>query len=207
MQDIYTFVSILNESPVREYPRGTSKILYTLLPGMCCILTLNAKVPSDGNELWLNVFHANSVDLVPMNIGWIYCYDNSGKLCFKEITLAEATAQLVAEQEKRQRLASAITAMLIRSLTVQKASRFARSLAMHASTNYPGKSLSDNKSKSIEEIMIELGGFSSMSKQQIFEYIKVAACNQVMLPEILQSANFLICCLLDSLVHPQPFWQ
>ena len=185
MQDIYTFVSILSETPVREYPRGTSKTLYTLSPGMFCILALNSKVPSD-NELWLNVFHANSLDLVPMNIGWIYGYDNSGKLGFKEITLAEASAQLVAEQEKRQRLASAITAMLIRSLTVQKASRFARSLAIHASTNYPGKSLADNKSKSIEEIMIELGGFSSMSKQQIFEYIKVAACNQVIISKFLQ---------------------
>jgi hypothetical protein len=190
--DIYTFVSILNVSHVREYPRGTSKILYTLSHGMLCILAMKAKAPPDGSDFWLNVFHANSVDLVPISIGWIYGYDDSGRLNFREMTLVEATAQLAAEQEKRQRLASAITAMLIRSLTVQKASRFARSLAMHASTNYPGKSLTDNKSKSIEEIMIELGGFSSMSKQQIFEYIKVAACNQVISPKILGKENAFI---------------
>ena len=176
MSKDYQYVSIIGPAFVREYPRLSSKILYEVLPGMCCIV--NDKESSDKNKRWVPVYYSSSTE-EPISIGWMEAFNSFDILNYAVISASEAQIVFDDAREKRRRLASAITAMLIRSLTVQKAIRFARSLVSHATTNYPGKSLALKSNKSIEEIMIELGGFSSMSKQQVFEFIKVAACNQV----------------------------
>jgi hypothetical protein len=84
------------------------------------------------------------------------------------------------EKDKRKRLSSAITAMLVRSHSIPKATRFSRSLFQHATNSYPGKPLLQISKKSIEDIMIGLGGLTGLKREEVFEYIKVASVSQVM---------------------------
>jgi len=173
------FIKILASCTVKEYPKLNSKGLYALQAGMCCVANIEQRASANDIQ-WIHVFQLSGEEMETS--GWFDSIDASGRRCFCQISTAEANQVWDLEMEKRKRLAAAITAMLIRTLTVQKATRFARSLAIHALKFYPGKSLiqtSSTNKKSIEEIMIELGGFSSLNKQQVFDYIKVASCNQV----------------------------
>jgi hypothetical protein len=82
------------------------------------------------------------------------------------------------EGEKRQRMASAVASMLIRSHPLPRAKRLARSLLKHASEHYPHTPLTKITDKSMEDIMIILHGQRALTRQQTFEYIKAAAARQ-----------------------------
>jgi hypothetical protein len=111
--------------------------------------------------------------------GWIMIADGSEtkiiEVCHDPI-LAERFWQQ--EVQKQDRMASAISSMLIRSYSLPKAKRLARSLLKHATTHYPQNPLVKITNQSMEDIMIILDGKIALTKQQVFEYIKAAAARQ-----------------------------
>jgi hypothetical protein len=111
--------------------------------------------------------------------GWIIIADGSEtKIIETCYTPKIAERYWQQEVEKQERMASAIASMLVRSYSLPKAIRLARSLLKHATTHYPQTPLVKITSQSMEDIMIILDGKIQLTKQQVFEYIKAAAARQ-----------------------------
>lgn len=111
--------------------------------------------------------------------GWIISADGGEVPYIETVTkIAEAERFWQLEQEKQDGMASAIASMYIRSFSLPKAKRLARSILKHANEYYPHTPLVKVTTKSMEDIMIILDGKHGLTKQQVFEYIKAAASRQ-----------------------------
>jgi hypothetical protein len=111
--------------------------------------------------------------------GWI-CSITAEKFGNYEIVqdLSLAVHSWEDEQSKRKRMASAIACELVKSHPLPKVKRFVNSLLKHAEAHYPSKPMVKINKIGMEDIMINLGGQLGLSKQQLFEYIKVTAAQQ-----------------------------
>lgn len=108
--------------------------------------------------------------------GWILASDGSEIPFVTLVTNMEtATTFWQQEENKKARMASAIASMLVRSYSLPRCIRLARSIMKHATTYYPDTHLTKITHEIMENIMIILGGQSAPTKQQVFEYVKAAA--------------------------------
>ncbi len=106
--------------------------------------------------------------------GWLCAVDiESNPTCEEVYDINEAIESWKSEESKRKRMASAIACELVKSHPLSKAKRFVGSLTKHAVAFYPQKPMVKIKQIGVEDIMISLGGQMGLTKQQIFEYIKV----------------------------------
>ena len=151
----------------------------------------------------------NESTITNPSIGWFYSKDEDEgggileRLVYEEISEIEAQRCWELEKSKRLRLASAVANMLVRSFSLPKASRFARSIRVHASSNYPDKPIFYNKMTSnttIEDIMIELAGLSGLNRERVFQYIKLSVSGQSNPPQ----AIVLICTEVERLLTLRP---
>ena len=129
--------------------------------------------------------------------GWICAVDiESNPTCEEVYDINEAIESWKSEESKRKRMASAIACELVKSHPLSKAKRFVGSLTKHAVTFYPQKPMVKIKQIGVEDIMISLSGQMGLTKQQIFEYIKVTASQQCNPPQavldIIAEINHLI---------------
>ena len=129
--------------------------------------------------------------------GWICAVDiENNPTCEEVYDINEAIESWKSEESKRKRMASAIACELVKSHPLSKAKRFVGSLTKHAVTFYPQKPMVKIKQIGVEDIMISLGGQMGLTKQQIFEYIKVTASQQCNPPQavldIIAEINHLI---------------
>lgn len=110
---------------------------------------------------------------------WVLASDG-GESPFASVVsnVEEAEASWRLEETKNQRLASAVASMLVRSYSLPRCIRLARSIMKHAITYYPDTNLTKITDEIMENIMINLGGQTALTKQKVFEYIKAAAARQ-----------------------------
>jgi hypothetical protein len=74
-------------------------------------------------------------------------------------------------------MASAVTSTIVRSHHLPKGKRLVRSIVTHAKKHYsqiPQKPMVRTVHMGLEDVMISLGGQLGLSKQKLFEYIKVS---------------------------------
>ncbi|RYG64280.1 hypothetical protein EON64_14320, partial [archaeon] len=146
-----------------------------LLSANCIVCYLCAKVC----VTCLEVRHVQQALWICTSSGWIKVY---GK------PVDEATVELVdcrqaeryweEEKEMRYSMASSVAAALIRSYSLPRAKRLARSISKHAEQHYPHGHLTSIPSESMENVMISLNGQHGLGKQALFEFIKAAAARQ-----------------------------
>ncbi len=149
--------------PVRDKIGKYSSIVCQLQPGVC----INVLEISVIDGIWIRT-----------DCGWVSSIDNLSYdkvKSYEIIDVAAATSFWDMERNKRKRMASAIASMLVKAHPLPKAKRFVRSLVKHAVEFYPGKPLVLNNERSMEDIMVSLGGQTDLDRAQIFEYIKVSA--------------------------------
>ncbi len=79
----------------------------------------------------------NSTFWIKISSGYIQSHDQILTKNYQISNFIEANSCWFQEESKRQRMASAISSMLIKSFPLQKAKRFARALLTHAHTFYP----------------------------------------------------------------------
>lgn len=121
----------------------------------------------------------DNVQWVQTYCGWLCSVDAEFNPNYEELyDINSALDAWKSEESKRKRMASAIACELVKSHPLAKAKRFVGSLTKHAITFYPSKPMVKIKKIGVEDIMISLGGQLGLKKQQIFEYIKVAASQQ-----------------------------
>lgn len=129
--------------------------------------------------------------------GWFCSVDlEKNPICEEVTDMAVVVESWKAEESKRKRMASAIACELVKSHPLPKVKRFVGSLTKHAHTFYPAKPMVKIKQIGMEDIMISLGGKLGLTKQQLFEYIKVTASQQSNPPQsvldIIAEINHLI---------------
>lgn len=111
--------------------------------------------------------------------GWFCTIDLEKNRTCEEVTdISLVLNSWSTEDSKRKRMASAIACELVKSHPLPKVKRFVGSLTKHAQTFYPAKPMIKIKQIGMEDIMISLGGKLGLTKQQLFEYIKVTASQQ-----------------------------
>lgn len=120
----------------------------------------------------------NSISWIRVSVGWICSLDMDRNVCFENASILEAEESWKLEENRRERMASAIASSVVRSHPLQKAKRLVRSLLKHTDKYYPGNLVLKANKTEVENIMISLGGQMGLSKQQIFEYVKIAASQQ-----------------------------
>ena len=126
----------------------------------------------------------DGVQWIQTHPGWICCVDvNKNATCEEIYDVNEAIDSWKSEDSKRKRLASAIACELVKSHPLSKAKRFVGSLTKHAIKFYPAKPMVKIKQIGVEDIMISLGGQMGLTKQEIFDYIKVTASQQCNPPQ------------------------
>lgn len=130
---------------VRQKARHTSQAVHQLYAGVY------VKVLTSGvfeNAIWMRV-----------PSGWMRTVDGEGDKCYDIVAdVEEGERSWTIEAAKRKRMASAVTAMLVRAHPLPKAKRFVRTILKHATTFYPEKPILKLNAKCIEDIMIELNG-------------------------------------------------
>lgn len=139
----------------------------------------------------------DGVQWIQTHPGWLCMIDSERNATCDEIyDVNEAIESWRGEESKRKRMASAIACELVKSHPLSKAKRFVGSLTKHAVAFYPAKPMVKIKKIGVEDIMISLGGQMGLTKQQIFEYIKVTASQQCNPPQavldIIAEINHLI---------------
>lgn len=111
--------------------------------------------------------------------GWIASVDIEHNRTYEELyDMNDAVHSWEEEDSKRKRMASAIACELVKSHTLVKVRRLVGSLTKHAQTFYPAKPMVNISKVGMEDIMISLGGQLGLSKQRLFEYIKISASQQ-----------------------------
>lgn len=146
-----------------------SLVICNLLQGVYLSI-LEVFRTSDKKLLWIRV-----------SAGWIIATDGSEDELIQIIDNTDIIEEFWKdEQNKRERMSSAVAAMLIKSYSLPRAKRLARSILKHANEHYPNHKtpLLKISHASIEDIMIILNGKLALTKAQVFEYIKAAAARQ-----------------------------
>lgn len=120
-----------------------------------------------------------TITWVRADCGWLLATDG-GETPFLLLinNIEEAETSWAQEEAKKQRIASAVASMLVRSYSLPRCIRLARSIMKHAVTYYPDTNLTKISDEIMENIMIILGGQTALTKQKVFEYIKAAAARQ-----------------------------
>lgn len=158
---------VLVRIEVHEAPNSFAKVVCNLLPDAMLYVSEILPTP-DKAVLWTKV-----------EAGWIQATDGGEISLVEIITDPDVIQHAKADQaEKRQRMASAVAAMLIKSYSLPRAKRLARAILKHATTHYPQTALLKITDLSIDNIMIILNGQSGLTKAQVFEYVKAAAARQ-----------------------------
>jgi hypothetical protein len=100
-----------------------------------------------------------------INVGWLIISDGTEnkiyEICYK---LTDAQKSWRLETEKQSQMASAISSMLIRSYSLPKAKRLARSLLKHAIEHYSSSLSSENAKERLKQSGILLPGISISGK-------------------------------------------
>jgi hypothetical protein len=127
----------------------------------------------------IDIHHHQTALWVCTSSGWILAYSNpTDEPSLVEDDVSKAKKSWEEEKEMRYGMASAVASALIRTYSLPRAKRLARSIAKHGEQHYPHGSLVKVSSASMEDIMISLGGKHGLGKQEIFEFIKAAASRQ-----------------------------
>eukprot|EP01031_Cornospumella_fuschlensis_P038908 gene38908-47328_t len=111
--------------------------------------------------------------------GWLQVYAKAVDESTVELVdkvLAEKSWE--EEKEARCSMAASVASALIRSYSLPRAKRLARSISKHAEQYYPHGHLTKITSESMEDVKISLNGRHGLSKQELFEFIKAAAARQ-----------------------------
>lgn len=144
-----------------------AQVICNILNGVI-LLVLEVYRTADKKLLWIRVA-----------AGWIIATDGTEEELIQVVHEdGVLETALKDEKSKRERMSSAVAAMLIKSYSLPRAKRLARSILRHAKEHYPQTPLLKISKESIEDVMIILGGKIALTKAQVFEYIKAAAARQ-----------------------------
>lgn len=116
---------------------------------------------------------------IRINLGWICSHDNNENINYEyidDIKIAQDSWKL--EETKRKRFAAAVISSIIKFYPLPKAKRFIRSIVKHTDKYYPEKPMVHIEKKGLEDIMLILNGRKPKTKEEVFEYIKIAASEQ-----------------------------
>ncbi len=119
---------------VHQWPDMFSTVVCQLRSGV--FVTSESRLSDKSSAYWIKV-----------SCGYIQSHDGSGSRNYAPSNIIEANAAWFLEESKRQRMASAVASMLIKSYPLAKAKRFARTLLKHAYEFYP------NPHRSINDVL------------------------------------------------------
>jgi hypothetical protein len=118
----------------------------------------------------------DGVRWIRISCGWICTFDSDGTAAYKPADEAQATAFFQADVTNRRRLASCICATLTKSYSLPNARRISKAVLRHAQTK--GHNLMFSADLSIDELLNALNASTGLKRNEIFEFIKIAACLQ-----------------------------